>query len=111
MGEDADADQEIPKFEYAFVSRYLTILEAMGAKRLVFAVYDNPVKKDYLLQTPYREWIYSVTNSISLSKKIISLRNDRDEQDKMIIKAYDWVRIQSWENVMNVYLSLWEKSF
>jgi len=103
-GYDANADDEIQKYEYAFISRYLGILEAMAAKRLVFAHYDNPVKEDYLKMTPYSEWIVPFKSAEELSIKI----QDEEKNTKKINEAYSWVKYQTWEKVTDVYLSLWK---
>src|SRR3989344_3372691 len=52
-----NASDYFQKYNFAFVSRYLSILEAMAAKRLVFAVYDNPLKEDYLRIAPFSKYI------------------------------------------------------
>lgn len=103
-GFDPDADKEIQKYEYAFISRYLGILEAMAAKRLVFAHYDNPVKEDYLKMTPYKDWIIPFESAPQLSTKILS----STDYSKRIDFAYSWVKDQSWEKVTTVYLDLWK---
>lgn len=103
-GFDPDADKEIQKYEFAFISRYLGILEAMAAKRLVFSHFDNPVKEDYLKMTPYNDWIIPFTSAKELSSIILN----KDISSKKIENAYAWVRKQSWKKVTDVYVSLWE---
>lgn len=108
MGEDPDADKEIPKFEYAFVSRYLTILEAMAARRLVVAVYDNPVKKDYLLMTPYKDWIIASNKSEDVARIIFNKLGSKSKIT-MITKSQAWVSHQAWSNLAREYINLWYK--
>ncbi len=103
-GFDPHADKEIQKYEYAFISRYLGILEAMAGKRLIFSHYDNPVKKDYLEMTPYREWIVSFTSA----KELVSLIQNNKNYSAKVTNAYEWVKGQSWEHVADVYSSLWK---
>ncbi len=104
-GYDANAEDEIQKYEYAFISRYLGILEAMAARRLVFAHYDNPVKEDYLKITPYKDWIIPFTSAKELSSSILN----SNDNSKKIDNAYSWVKEQSWKKVTDVYVSLWEE--
>jgi len=104
-GENPFADKEIPKYEYAFVSRYLAILEAMAAKRLVVAHYDNPVKKDYLELTPYKDWIITSRFASDVAKKVINLKDK--EKDIMIEKSFSWVKDQTWEKLASGYHTLW----
>ena len=103
-GYNPNAEEEIQKYEYAFISRYLGILEAMAAKRMVFAHYDNPVKESYLKMTPYKDWIVIFKSAKELSSII---QNDKENSSK-IENAYSWVKDQSWEKVTDVYVSLWE---
>jgi len=106
MGEDPNADKEITKFEYAFVSRYLTILEAMASRRLVVAVYDNPIKKDYLLMTPYKDWIITSDKSEGLARIIFNKLGSKPKI-VMIEKSHDWIQNQTWNNLAREYLDLW----
>jgi glycosyltransferase involved in cell wall biosynthesis len=95
-------------YHFAFVSRYLAILEAMAAKRLVFAVYDNPVKEDYLKMAPYAKNIIITNSSEALQKKIMFYLQNPKEEKKLVDSAYSWVKEQSWERMGHIYLSLWK---
>lgn len=103
-GYDLSAEKEIIKYEYAFVSRYLSILEAMAAKRQVVAVYDNPVKKDYLMMTPFKDWIDICHNDVDVAK-IVTEKTGNES----VTKAFSWVSEQTWDRLAEVYLSLWQK--
>ena len=105
-----DPEKYYKKARFAFVSRYLAILEAFESKKLVFAVYDNPVKKDYLYMTPYRKWLVISDNPDDLVKKIKYYIRNKKERDRMINDAYKWVQNSTWEKMANNYLSLWKKS-
>lgn len=98
------------KYRYAFVSRYLSILEAMAAGRLVFALYDNPIKRDYLKMTPYRDWIVICGSASDLAAKVEYYMKHPKEEAEMIQKASHWVSQQTWSSVTNTYLKLWKKS-
>lgn len=96
-----------PSFRFVFVSRYLSILEAMAAKRLVFSIYDNPVKKDYLLMNPFTNYVITGGSSDEISKKVLFYLKNKEEEKKLLGAAFDWVKNQSWDNVVNIYVSLW----
>jgi glycosyltransferase involved in cell wall biosynthesis len=96
------------KARFAFVSRYLAILEAFASKKLVFTVYDNPVKKDYLYMTPYKKWLIISNNSDDLAKKIKYYIRNKKERDRMINDAYKWVQNQTWDKMADNYLELWK---
>jgi glycosyltransferase involved in cell wall biosynthesis len=95
---------------FAFVSRYLAILEALVIKKLVFAVYDNPVKEDYLKMAPFAKYIIVAGSAKELYQKILYYLNHPQEEKKLIDKGFQWGKQQSWENMTNLYLNLWKKS-
>lgn len=97
------------KSRYAFVSRYLSILEALASKRLVFALYDNPLKKDYLLKTPFNKFIITAGDSEELVGKIIHFIKYPKQEQELVEKGYRWAKAQTWEEVVRVYIKLWEK--
>jgi glycosyltransferase involved in cell wall biosynthesis len=97
-------------YEFAFVSRYLSILEAVAAKRLVFAVYDNPIKEDYLRLAPFSKQIVIFNSPSELSSKLLYYRSHPKAKEKMIEKGYLWVQKQTWEKMVKTYLRLWAKS-
>ncbi len=94
--------------EICFASGYLTILEAMANKCLVFTAYDNSLKKDYFQLTPFREVINSFDNSQELAKKISLLLISSEEAKNQIEKGYNWANLQTWEKLTNQYLKLWK---
>lgn len=101
--------KETKEFHFAFVSRYLSILEAMMARRLVFAFYDNQIKKDYLTMTPFAQYIVIASSASELAKKVQYYLNHPSEEKKLIDTAFSWVKSQSWENVLKIYLALWSR--
>ncbi len=105
---DPNIEKKITSYRYIFVSRYLSILEALAQKRLVFAYYDNPIKKDYLLNSPLGEFVVPVNSVNKLTQKFLYYYNHPKEEEKMISKGYEWVRKNSWKNVAEAYLKLWQ---
>jgi glycosyltransferase involved in cell wall biosynthesis len=93
---------------FSFVSRYLSILEAMISKRLVIATYDNPLKEDYLRMTPYADWIVIEKDPKKLAERVIYYMEHPKEKDAMIEKAYQWAKLQTWDKVVDTYLQLWK---
>ncbi len=94
---------------FAFVSRYLSILEAMACKRLVFAVYDNPLKEDYLTMVPYAKYIVLAESYNRLAKKVLYYINDAKEKEKKVELAYQWVKKQAWDEVVRLYARPWNR--
>lgn len=106
-GFDPAAEKKISKHEFAFVSRYLAILEAMAAKRLVFAVYDNPLKEDYLKMSPFQENIVITDDPKEIAEKVQYYQENPKEAEQKIEAAYQWVRKQTWGEVAAMYEKLW----
>src|SRR3990167_8554294 len=105
----SNAEEYFRKYSFAFVSRYLSILEAMAAKRLVFAVYDNPLKEDYLRITPCASYMIICLTSDELASQVLYYLKHSKEEKVKIDQAYKWVKKQTWENVIRLYLKLWNK--
>ncbi|MDE2026712.1 MAG: glycosyltransferase, partial [Patescibacteria group bacterium] len=97
------------KADYVFTSRYLGILEAFAHKKYVFAIYNSPVKKDYLTMTPFATWIATAGNVNELTDKIMHSMNNKNQQTKSIQHSFSWVKAQTWENLTKNYLALWNK--
>lgn len=102
-----DPEKYYSEAKYAFVSRYLSILEAFISRKLVFAIYDNEVKEDYLKMAPYAKWIVIEKSSEQLTERLLYFGTHQMEADKMIENAYTWARNQTWNNMVNNYIKLW----
>ncbi len=97
----------LQEYQFAFVSRYLAILEAMSVKRLVFALYNNPLKKDYLLLSPFASLIVSVKNAEELSERVVYFLEHPETEQELVENAYEWVKRHTWSKVSEAYLRLW----
>jgi len=93
---------------FAFVSGYLAILEAMAHRMLVFGIYDNPLKKDYLTLIPRADERLIVASSAEkLADRIAHLLQNHEEEKSMVESAWNFAREQSWDRVADIYLNLW----
>lgn len=97
------------EFRFAFVSRYLSILEAMIHKRLVFALYDNPVKRDYLEMAPFSKYIIIESDPSKLAEKVSYYMRNPMEEKKLVEQGFKWVKNQTWDKLAQDYLKLWMK--
>lgn len=95
----SDADKLFPNYSYAFVSRYLAIIEALAAGVPVLAHYNNQIKFDYLTLAPFRPYIklFSDPNSVNL-----------DFSDINMPMARKWAKSQTWAKVTQLYETLWQ---
>jgi glycosyltransferase involved in cell wall biosynthesis len=95
---------------YAFVSGYLSILEAMSCKRPVFAIYNNPLKKDYLYSIPDANNLMVITASPkALAEKLEVVVRHPQRINPILEKAYSFASEQTWKKVANVYLELYQR--
>jgi len=98
----------LDKSKFAFVSGYLAMLEAMINKKLVFAVYENKLKKDYLTLMPNSKNMMVIASSPEeLAEKIAYYLNHQKETEEKIKNAYLFSKDQTWKKVTNTYLKLW----
>lgn len=109
LGFKKNAEKYLQNYNFAFVSRYLAILEAMVAKKLVFAVFDNPIKKDYLRMTPFVNLLNIASSPEELSDQVFLHFKSPKKRNIMIEKAREWAKKQSWEKATSIYLMLWDK--
>lgn len=109
LGIKKDPETYFEKYNFAFVSRYLAILEAMAAKRLVFALYDNPIKKDYLTLSPFERLMVIAKNAEELAVKIDWYLKNPKEETKKVNKAFQFAKKQSWSTLSNLYIHLWKE--
>ncbi len=111
IGFQKNPEKYFKNYRFAFVSRYLSILEAMAAKRLVFAVYDNPIKEDYLRMAPFAKFIFIKNDAKRLANQVEKIINNPKLEREMIESAYEWVKKQTWEEMTKIYTTLWEKYY
>ncbi|KKQ96753.1 MAG: hypothetical protein A3C27_03780 [Candidatus Levybacteria bacterium RIFCSPHIGHO2_02_FULL_39_36] len=98
----------LTKYRFAFVSRYLSILEALAAKRMVLALYDNPVKRDYLEMAPFKKYINIVNDYRDLASKVQLYYSNKKNAQSKLDKGHSWASKQTWGKVTDTYLKLWE---
>jgi glycosyltransferase involved in cell wall biosynthesis len=90
-----------------FASSYLTILEAMAHKRPVFALYQNELKKDYLTLFPGSKYL----NLSGSAKELIDqVTNYLQGPTLKVNQAYSYAKQQTWDNVVKLYLKLWNQN-
>lgn len=98
----------LSKYRYAFVSRYLSTLESIAAKKLTFVIYDNPLKKDCFTLGPLKDFVVLVSSPGELKAKVNYFLAHPKEEKEIVDKAFEWVQNQTWEKIVNSYLELWK---
>lgn len=97
-----NAAKLLPKYKYAFVSRYLTILESLSAGIPVLANYNNLIKYDYLVLSPFISFIKIFQDPTDPQ---LNLSYD----SKLIISGKKWAKSQTWPRLASLYEKLWQK--
>ena len=100
-------DRFISQNEYIFVSRYLSMLEALVQNRKVVAVYDNPVKRDYLTMSPFKKYIEIGKDGSEIAKIVIESIKNPKKLTKKTENGEIWAKKQTWDKIIEVYLRLW----
>ena len=97
----------VGKYEYVFTSRYLGTMESFIFKKFVFCIYNNEIKKDCFVMSPFKDYIIMEKDPEMLAYRIIEFVQNPELFDKKIEKAYKWVKTQSWEHLTRQYIKLW----
>jgi glycosyltransferase involved in cell wall biosynthesis len=101
----SNASEYIKNYEYVFCSRYLGILEAMIFRKPIFSEYNNEIKKDYLLMSPFSDYISISKDAEEICRSVEDYMNRRSKINTE--KAYNWVKSETWEKMVDIYLKLW----
>ena len=86
---------------------HTSIVEAFFYKCLIVTTYNNEIKKDYLLMTPFKNWIVVEKDPEKLAEKIKYYLDHPEKAKPMIEAAYKWVQGQTWEKMADTYEELW----
>ena len=100
----SNASDFIKDYEYIFCSGYLGMLEGMALQKPIFAVYNNEMKKDYLQMTPFAKYISVTSNGALINNAVSAYKNKKNLE---VVRAYLWVKNETWEKMVNLYLGLW----
>jgi glycosyltransferase involved in cell wall biosynthesis len=98
----------VDRASFMFTSRYLGILESIVSKKYVLAVYNNQIKEDYLKMTPFADYISISKDSEEIEKELERYLTNEELKNEKINKAYLWVKTETWEKMVNLYLQLWK---
>ena len=101
-------DVLIKKADIVFSSSYLTMLQALSARKIVIAVYENELKKDYLKNSPFAKYIYICSNAKEIAGVVEKIAIEPWKSQSMLENGHRWANSQSWGNVANTYLKLWK---
>lgn len=108
-GETTDVEKELASHRFAFVSRYLGIIEAQQVGRLVFAHTDTHIKTSYLSSFPTTQQMIQFHDAESLVSELEYVVNHPTYEQKMILRAQSWAKQQTWDRIATIYEELWQE--
>jgi len=101
-----DTQEYIKNANLIFTSGYLGILEAFSYKKNVISVYDNALKKDYLMMIPdYDNMMWVVDDTTKNIIKVVEEALNNDDKKEI---AYKYSLKHSWKNLKEDYYKLWK---
>lgn len=110
LGFQKDTAPYLTGSRFVFTSGYLSMLEAMAAGKLVFAMHNNPLKYDTLGMSPFSRYAVVANNPHKLAQRVdYFLKNSKKERG-VVAKAYNWAHLQTWDKIADTYLGLWKKT-
>lgn len=98
----------IDRTDFMFASSYLSIFEGIIRGKIVFSVFQNKLKEDYLRLSPFKNYITIAGDGNPLVKKLLLARNNINKTHNMVRKAQNWAKKQTWSKVVDIYLKLWK---
>lgn len=94
--------KQISHYSVAFVSRYLSIIEALSARVAVISQYTTRMTEDYLRMSPFSDWITIANTPEAVVAALLKPK-------KVTEAASKWVAAQTWDNLADVYKKLWSE--
>ncbi len=108
LGAQPDPRPELEKASIAFVTGYLAIWQALAYKRLVFSIYDNDLKRDYLLGFPQaKQVIVVVDNAGALAEALNHHLADPKAGEEMRARGAQLAAENSWDRVADLYEAMY----
>ena len=96
---------------YAFASGYLAILESLSLTRLVFALYGNPLKRDYLSMIPRSADMLVLCNGVDdLAEQVLWFSEHPEDVVTKTQAGQAWAQQQTWPALADLYLTLWQRA-
>ncbi|MBI5151122.1 MAG: glycosyltransferase family 4 protein [Candidatus Pacebacteria bacterium] len=99
----------LARARFAFVSRYLGIIEAMQTGRYVCAHWNNEIKKDYLMSFPAIRYACTFSQPSQLVEVMRELLRNSTRENQDVHDAQIWALNQRWNAVADTYEDLWSR--
>ncbi len=108
LGAQPDPIPELAKASIAFVTGYLSIWQALTFKRLVFSIYDNDLKRDYLLGFPEAEQVMvAVGGARDMAEALNRHLADPKAGGEMRERGAQLAAENTWDRVADLYEAMY----
>jgi len=108
LGTVSDISPLFAGAQFAFVSGYLAMWQALAQKRLAFAVYENELKRDYLVGFPDAEnTVVIAGDPVDLAAELSRYLADPALGVERRERGARLAAENSWERVADVYLAMY----
>ncbi len=108
LGAVADPGPLLDAASFAFVSGYLAIWQALARRRLVFAVYENQLKRDYISCFPEAQNVLAISDSaVDLAAVLNHHLNTPAVGEEMRRRGAQLAAENTWEKVAQLYLAMY----
>lgn len=107
IGPQSNAQDHLLNQQFAFVSGRLAIHEALARRRPVIAHYVNPIKRDYLTDEPFSQYIRTVATADDIANELLHMINNPDQIHDRIQKGYEYTKQLTWDRTADAYLNIW----
>jgi glycosyltransferase involved in cell wall biosynthesis len=108
LGAVADPTPLLAESTFAFVSGYLAIWQALAHCRLVFAVYENELKRDYLRGFPEAEKVLVVEREpAGLAARLSEYLRNPGLADARLERGAQLAAENTWDRVADLYLDMY----
>jgi hypothetical protein len=103
----SDTAKVLEKSPIILASGYLTILESLCARRIVFAYYNNPLREDYLRLHPAASSMFVCGKVQDVMQGLALCRENISRACLLSEPGWQWAREQSWDKLAQRYVDLW----
>ncbi len=87
---------------------YLGILETMAAGAIVCSLYDNDLKRDYIMLSPFSKLTVHADTPEKLAEKLHALHADATAEIALRTAAHAFILDHTWDRVVTSYERLWQ---
>jgi glycosyltransferase involved in cell wall biosynthesis len=108
LGTLADPAHLFAEVSFAFVSGYLAIWQALAARRLVFSVYENELKSEYLTCFPDAEQTLMVApDAATLADQLAAHLDNPELGEGRRARGAALAAAHTWDRVADLYLAMY----